>query len=276
MSKKDWTGERLETYIFNENMAEHLHRYAIARNLAAGKVVLDIACGEGYGSHLLADVAKQVFGVDVDAGTIAHATGKYQKPNLSFSVGNAAKIPLADHTVDLVVSYETIEHHDQHEAMLSEIKRVLKPGGLLIISSPDKKYYTDETGFENIYHVKELYEHEFKALIGRYFSNCQHFNQRFITGSYLEAATQQDKADFYRGDYTHIETSKFTPVYNLIIATDQAELPLAKSSFFYAMSNEGEIRQEVLTALRNTATWKLGSFLLYPFSLAKRLFKRGS
>ena len=115
---------------------EHLHRYAIARDLAYGKDVLDIACGEGYGSELLATVARKVTGVDISEEAIAHAARKYVRPNIAFAVGSCACIPLAEANVDLVVSFETIEHHDRHLEMMQEIGRVLRPTGVLIISSP--------------------------------------------------------------------------------------------------------------------------------------------
>lgn len=67
--KKNWTGERLETFVLNDSTIEHLHRYAIAKELAQGKHVLDIACGEGYGSNLLASSARFVDGVDIDQST---------------------------------------------------------------------------------------------------------------------------------------------------------------------------------------------------------------
>jgi len=63
---------------------------------------------------------------------------------------------------DLVVSFETIEHHDEHEQMLAEVKRVLKPDGMAIISSPDKAIYTDKPEYHNSFHVKELYREEFE------------------------------------------------------------------------------------------------------------------
>lgn len=103
------------------------HRYLRPVTYANGKDVLDIACGEGYGSSMLADVAKSVIGVDIAEEAIAHASTQYAASNLAFRQGNAAEIPLEDASVDLVVSFETIEHHDRHEDMLREIKRVLRP-----------------------------------------------------------------------------------------------------------------------------------------------------
>ncbi|MBL7749096.1 MAG: class I SAM-dependent methyltransferase, partial [Chitinophagaceae bacterium] len=160
----NWTGERLETFVFNESTIEHLHRYAIACGLAAGKTVLDIACGEGYGSYLLAAKAASVTGMDIDNTTIKKATQKYPKENLRFTQATAEKIPAADAQFDMVVSFETLEHLEDHDTMIKEIKRVLKPGGLLVISTPDKKNYSDKRNYKNPFHLKELYRNEFEAL----------------------------------------------------------------------------------------------------------------
>ncbi|MGB7416076.1 MAG: class I SAM-dependent methyltransferase, partial [Thermosynechococcaceae cyanobacterium] len=126
-----WKGERLETHIYNEVAVEHLHRYAITMELVKGKKVLDLASGEGYGSSLMAQVASHVTGVDISQEALDHARKKYLKSNLLFLQGSADNIPVESNTIDIVVSFETIEHHDKHEEMLLEIKRILKSDGLL-------------------------------------------------------------------------------------------------------------------------------------------------
>ena len=141
---------------------EHLHRYRFAGRLVAKKIVLDIASGEGYGSAYLAQNAKRVFGVDIAVKAVESARQKYQRSNLKFIEGSCSDIPLKDASVDIVVSFETIEHHAEHEAMMREITRVLRPRGLLIISTPDKLEYSDKPGFRNPFHVKELYREEFR------------------------------------------------------------------------------------------------------------------
>ena len=113
------TGERLVTSEYGVNMMEHLHRYAIALDLCDDKVVLDIASGEGYGSLILAGRARKVYGVDISNEAVEHASKKYQKPNLKFLQGRADAIPLADNQIELAVSFETIEHHDLHDEMMS-------------------------------------------------------------------------------------------------------------------------------------------------------------
>ena len=78
---KEWTKERLETFITNGAMLEHLHRYAMLSEIVKGKTVLDIACGEGYGSNILSKNANKVIAIDIDAATIKKASIKYKKEN---------------------------------------------------------------------------------------------------------------------------------------------------------------------------------------------------
>jgi ubiquinone/menaquinone biosynthesis C-methylase UbiE len=124
----EWTGERYLPGVRGEIELEHLHRYALARELARGKSVLDIACGEGYGADLLAAVAAQVIGVDLSEEVVEHARRKYgNRRNVQFRLGSCSAIPVGDASVDLVVSFETIEHHADHDEMMQEIKRVFDP-----------------------------------------------------------------------------------------------------------------------------------------------------
>jgi O-antigen biosynthesis protein len=88
---------------------------------------------------------------------VKHARRRHKKSNLEYMVGSCADIALPDACVDLVVSFKTIEHHDQHEKMMQEIKRVLRSTGSLLISSPDKYNYSVEPSYSNAYHIEELY-----------------------------------------------------------------------------------------------------------------------
>lgn len=179
----EFTGERYVPEVHGNIELEHLHRYLLACKAAAGKVVLDIASGEGYGSAMLARTARRVTGVDISQEAISHSCAKYQLENLDFRLGSCSAIPLENESVDVVVSFETIEHHDEHQAMMREIKRVLRPGGMLVISSPDKLEYSDKSGYSNPHHVKELYRDEFNKLLGSYFKSHRIFGQQVVYGS---------------------------------------------------------------------------------------------
>ena len=236
-STLEFTGERfvpeIEADFAGDITTEHLHRYLIARELASGKVVLDIACGEGYGSAMLAGVGSRVIGVDISEEAVAHARSKYANENLEFLEGRADEIPLPEGSVDLVVSFETIEHHDKHAEMIAEIHRVLRPEGLLIISSPDKREYSDVPGYSNPFHVKELYLEEFTALLGQHFRNVAILGQRLCYGSVI-ASDQADEAfsSFFAQDGAFTREGGIPrPVYFVAVAANN-RLPVLGPSFY--------------------------------------------
>lgn len=187
----EFTGERYTPEIGGGVRYEHLHRYALCLQYVQGKQVLDLASGEGYGSYQISKIAASVVGVDIDEAAVSHAQQRYaQQLNLSYRVGNCAQIPLGDRSVDVVVSFETIEHHDQHEQMMREIKRVLRPDGLLIISSPNKKTYSEDLGNHNHFHIKELYLEEFNDLLIASFAQVKLYGQKLLTGSVITPLDQ--------------------------------------------------------------------------------------
>jgi len=175
-----FTGERFIPGAAGDMAYEHWHRYAFARRFAVGKRVLDAACGEGYGTALLASVAAEALGVDLDPAAIEHARSRYAgPPKLRFEAGSVTALPLADACMDVVVSFETIEHipaADQPR-MLAEFARVLAPGGLLVLSSPNKKRYTDELDYHNPFHLHELYRDELSRLLAPAFPHQCWFHQ---------------------------------------------------------------------------------------------------
>ena len=183
----EFTGERYTPEISGNIFLEHMHRYVLAAGFVTGRDVLDIACGEGYGSNFLAATASSVVGVDIAAVAVLHARAKYKSDRLSFLVGSVTAIPLPDASVDVVVCFETIEHIDAQEAMMMEVKRVLRPGGVMIVSTPDKATYTDATGNTNPYHVKELYRDEFGALLAGHFKHQKMHGQKIVFGSAIFA-----------------------------------------------------------------------------------------
>ena len=124
-----FTGERFHPEKSGEMWFEHWHRYRFIAPLVAGKRVLDIACGEGYGSNVLAASAADVGGVDISADAVAHAVETYKRDNLGYQVGSCTEIPVGDASIDVLVSFETLEHISEQEKFLAEIKRVLAPTG---------------------------------------------------------------------------------------------------------------------------------------------------
>lgn len=181
-----FTGERFTPECVREIWYEHWHRYAFAAPLVAGKRVLDAACGEGYGSNLLAGMAAEVVGLDISAEAVGHARSRYaDRKNLRFEIGDASKLPFADATFDCVVSFETLEHLAAQQELVAGFQRVLKPDGLLLISSPDKRNYSDIAGFRNEFHVRELYREELQELLLQHFPHVRLYAQKLLFQSAL-------------------------------------------------------------------------------------------
>lgn len=274
--KIHWTGERLETFIYNETTIEHLHRYAIAQQLVEGKIVLDIACGEGYGSNLLANRAEKVTGVDISNEVIINARLTYKKPNLQFFQGSTDKIPCETGTIDVVVSFETIEHHDKHETMMEEIRRVLKPDGILIISSPDKKYYSIIPNYNNPFHVKELFEVEFKELVKKYFKFHYFLSQisGFNSLVFEEKALEERKITGFQGDYKSIGVDESCgPVYWIAIASNLGLVPIKIHPLFKGDIVLEKKLDQVHQLYQNSLTYKIGKFILLPLKTLKLIWK---
>lgn len=269
IKKNTIASERLYTEYISDVSTEHLHRYAISTSIIKEKVVLDIASGEGYGSYLLSKYAKKVIGVDIDSKSIANAKIKYTKDNLEYIKGSTSDIPVLDNSIDVVISFETIEHHNEHSEMMLEIKRVLKPEGVLLISSPDKQNYSDKTGHENEYHVKELYKDEFIELISNHFKNYSMSYQKFISASIIINESQEDLISF-QGDFENICEYNFTKnaMYLLCLASDN-ELPKIGSSIFNSNIDYNELMDNKIKSVQESWSFKLGNFLLTPFSFIK-------
>ncbi len=174
-----FTGERFVPGARGEIWIEHWHRYHFAAQFATGLRVVDAACGEGYGSALLARTAASVVGADISERAVEHARQAYGgRANLSFVQAPCTKLPLADASADLFVSFETVEHIREQEEFLDEIARVLAPDGLLLLSCPNKREYSDRRGFANEFHVKELYRDELAGLVARRFKHARWYGQR--------------------------------------------------------------------------------------------------
>lgn len=184
----EFTGERFTPECVREIWYEHYHRYQFALPMARGLRVLDAACGEGYGSALLAREAASVLGLDVSADAVAHARARYGGSGVRFEQADVTALGhLTEASFDLIVSFETLEHLEAQETMLLGFRRLLAPGGVLLVSTPDKRNYSDLTGFNNEHHVRELYRDEFEALLGRIFAQRRLYAHKLLFQSALWA-----------------------------------------------------------------------------------------
>src|SRR5262249_37805391 len=131
------------------------------------------------GANLLASAAGMVVGIDIDNAAVLHATVRYSKPNLQFVAGSVTEIPARDGSFDVVTCFEAIEHIEDQSGLLREVKRILDPNGLFIVSTPNKTAYHEA----NPFHVKELSPEEFEAMLRTCFSNVQFLGQRIHSQS---------------------------------------------------------------------------------------------
>jgi SAM-dependent methyltransferase len=246
---------------------EHWHRYHFAAPLVAGMRALDVACGSGYGSALLATRARHVVGVDLAPEAIAHAKARYAGVrNLEFVAGDCAALPLGDASVEAVVSFETIEHIHAQEAFLDEVARVLTPDGLLILSCPNKLEYTDKLGARNEYHVRELYRDELAALLAPRFPHLAWYGQRMSFYSLVwPEAPARDAAVFEvgEGDAALPSPGHGRPLYFIIVASRSAATLAGVAPAMSALADRDErVYGDYALAMRNASNaWSRGNAL---------------
>jgi SAM-dependent methyltransferase len=244
-----FTGERLTTAIGGQVQIEHYHRYLFARSLCRGLDVLDVASGEGYGTALLAQVARSVIGVEFSGATARCASTNFRGQNLRFLQADARALPLADDCVDMVVSFETIEHFDRQDEFLREVRRVLRADGKFIVSTPDLDIYSPPGAAANPFHVRELSRLEFGSLLRGFFRHVEIIQQRALIGSALlgDTASSAPPVVFERRGDTHFEACAGLPraPYVVALACD-CELPPQPPSLFIDRSDlDSEQRQLV-------------------------------
>jgi ubiquinone/menaquinone biosynthesis C-methylase UbiE len=172
----EFTGERIVPGKTSEALfREHEERYVFAGQHVAGKDVLDIACGTGIGTDYLRKTgAARCWGIDIDPVAVAYAQAAYG--DCAFTQGDATQIGLPNSSIDVVVSFETIEHIRDQEKFVVECGRVLRPGGKFICSTPNTTIYRWQG--KNPYHVHELTTPEFVNLLGKHFEELAMFSQR--------------------------------------------------------------------------------------------------
>ena len=252
------TGERYLPWVEDAAIGyEHLHRYAYATQFVQHKRVLDLASGEGYGSYLLAKTAKSVVGIDIDNNSIKHARNKYIKQNLEFRVGSITEIPIdGERLFDVAICFEALEHIGDHQKLLSEVKRLLTPEGVFIVSTPNKTVYSDEPQFNNPFHVHELYFDEFRKLFEKYFKNVKFLGQRIYCNSNIwpvfageDTKVVEYVVDKNPEEFVFAGNDKKIPRYFIAIASDAARDIEDRGSALVDVSNallnqkDSQIRQ---------------------------------
>ncbi len=244
----NFTGERYVSGVEGPIQHEHHHRYLLAASYCHGKDVLDIACGEGYGSCLLSTVANSVVGIDIDPDTVAFAQRLYSNEKLQFKRGDAVAIDMPDQSLDVVVSFETIEHFAGQVEFVNEVRRVLRPNGLFIVSSPNRPVYSDQDDHHNEFHVRELDREEFRSLLSNVFEKVEIWEQQAVSGSII--SSEVNKAGF--GTFETADGRRYTecrglvaPHYFVAVATNafdaldhEAGVSVLVNETFYASLSE--------------------------------------
>ena len=160
------TGERTVPGLAVENYWFRRHEvvYRHCADICAGRDVFEAGCGEGYGADLLAASANRVLALDYDAATVAHVRARY--PAVEVAEGNLAALPLPDASVDVVVNFQVIEHLWDQPQFITECLRVVRPGGLLLISTPNRITFTPGSDVPvNPFHTRELNAAELAELL---------------------------------------------------------------------------------------------------------------
>jgi SAM-dependent methyltransferase len=213
----EFTGERvIPGEVDIDLMNEHLARYAFAARLARGKRVLDAGCGTGYGSAELAKVAASVIGVDSAPEAIDFAREHYRLPHLGFEQASCTDLPHPDSCFDLIVAFEVIEHLADWRSFLVEVRRVMAPSGQLIVSTPNKLYYTESRGAEgeNPFHVHEFEFAEFRTELQAVFPEVTMFLENHTEGVTFQPHERGNTAEVRvdAGDVSPLETHFFVAV----------------------------------------------------------------
>ena len=144
----------------------HVAAYNFFKGYVAGKKVLEIGFGEGYGTYSLAETAREITGIDVSSALVEHARSKYQKENLYFLKADAGRLPFPDGSFEVVLNSQVLEHVKDYMGFIRELHRVLKPGGTALAATPNRVMMIDGV---NPYHYKEFSAKELDAALRKVF-----------------------------------------------------------------------------------------------------------
>jgi SAM-dependent methyltransferase len=243
----EYTGERYLPWMKDAAFAyEYLHRYAYAAQFVQNKKVLDLVCGEGYGSHLLARSAELVVGIDSDANAIKHASNKYIRRNLQFKIGSLKEVPIEGNKIfEVIICFDAMENLEDHSNLLEEVKRLLTLGGLLIISTPNRWAHINDPQLKNPLHGHGLYLDDFKAVLQKHFGHVKFLGHSVYCNSNMWPIFSEDKTSVVEyvvernaNEFVFVEREKKRPLYVIALASDSQEEIEEKASLLVDVSNE--------------------------------------
>jgi len=237
---------------------EHWHRYHFALPLVAGRRALDAACGEGYGTALLASRAAHAIGIDVSPEIVAAARRRYgDRANLEYRAARCEATGLGDASVDVVVSFETLEHLPDPEALVGEAARVLRPDGLFLVSTPNKEVYSDARDYRNPFHAHELARDEFERILAARFGKVALFAQRVDSYSAIWPAGGAGSAvtllDVPKADPTQAAPGLADPMYWIALCGPRATVEAAAGAVSLLSDRSHEVQAGVDASVRHIA-----------------------
>jgi len=222
-------------------------------------------------------MANRVIGIDLDEQTVKWASSKYSRSNLEYICAPIESMPLKESTIDIIVSFETIEHVVDSDKMILELKRVLKDDGVLLISTPDKKHYSDDRNYKNPFHTKEFYLDEFKNFMESHFNQNSFYLQKTVNyTSIIEKERDFSQIKFYDGIDTNIEIVDSKHKIIIAVASDSIFDKSSGSIFTGSLIRdfiEKSKMNKISSDIKNSISFKVGKFLCLPFFKIKRLIK---
>lgn len=187
--------ERIALAVYNDDPI-HVSRYLFAAPYVKNRDILDIACGVGFGTRMLKEQgAFSVIGLDIEPSAMTEIV-RTRSSGITFAAANATKIPLPSGCVDVIVSFETIEHIADYMGILREFCRTLRDDGVLLLSTPNAKVTNPTNGIpRNPFHVKEFDPQELKDILRQHFSSVEFYGQRIRSRIPESSVTEGVPAD---------------------------------------------------------------------------------